>query len=386
MARGWKSTKNPPEFAGIAIENYVDVNETNLRRTRAGTMSNADVLLAEARRNIDEARQGETEGWRFADTGEGFSSAGVALQNAWRVERSIPDGPPWSVDDLAAIEADILAIPGRTNAQRDQLLDDARSGKKWSWRPRVPASGPPLVWRMQIEGAKHSAMWSYDASAVLERFARFCALDVIHLWNTPDVVVDYLKTGVGEREGIVAEIMNALNVVQKAEHFCCASRSEAVAVVTATALAAVVSAIKAAQMAVNTCLSLGSSYLLNNAAMASRFASDAVAWDVVGVVALNAVTPGRVKNTNIRPTDWASLLYINVDESGPNKSASWSPGWYAARDADREERSENLHYALLARQHEQGREAEAQEAGERLAKLAELPEDVDPDVGIDREV
>ena len=34
-----------------------------------------------------------------------------------------------------------------------------------------------------------------DASEILRKFARLCALDVIHLWDAPDVVVRYLKTG-----------------------------------------------------------------------------------------------------------------------------------------------------------------------------------------------
>ena len=29
----------------------------------------------------------------------------------------------------------------------------------------------------------------------LRKFSRMCALDVIHLWNAPDIVVEYLKTG-----------------------------------------------------------------------------------------------------------------------------------------------------------------------------------------------
>ena len=34
-----------------------------------------------------------------------------------------------------------------------------------------------------------------DVSDVLRDFARRCALDVVHLWDAPDVVVRYLKTG-----------------------------------------------------------------------------------------------------------------------------------------------------------------------------------------------
>jgi outer membrane protein assembly factor BamB len=34
-----------------------------------------------------------------------------------------------------------------------------------------------------------------DISEVLKKFARMCALDVVHLWDAPDVVMEYLKTG-----------------------------------------------------------------------------------------------------------------------------------------------------------------------------------------------
>ena len=34
-----------------------------------------------------------------------------------------------------------------------------------------------------------------DISVTLRHFARLCALDVIHPWNPPEVVVEHLKTG-----------------------------------------------------------------------------------------------------------------------------------------------------------------------------------------------
>lgn len=44
--------------------------------------------------------------------------------------------------------------------------------------------------------ARHrEVLWHADAEAILWEFARLCALDVIHLWDAPDVVVRYLKTG-----------------------------------------------------------------------------------------------------------------------------------------------------------------------------------------------
>jgi hypothetical protein len=35
----------------------------------------------------------------------------------------------------------------------------------------------------------------FDATDLLRAFARQCALDVVHLWDAPQVVVDYLRSG-----------------------------------------------------------------------------------------------------------------------------------------------------------------------------------------------
>jgi len=64
----------------------------------------------------------------------------------------------------------------------------------------------PVVWRVNLSGeivkgddkcvaTKREYLWGYDATDVLRKFARMCALDVIHLWDAPDVVVRYIKTG-----------------------------------------------------------------------------------------------------------------------------------------------------------------------------------------------
>jgi len=38
-------------------------------------------------------------------------------------------------------------------------------------------------------------LWWADASQILREFARRCALEVVHLWDAPDVVIKYLETG-----------------------------------------------------------------------------------------------------------------------------------------------------------------------------------------------
>ena len=47
----------------------------------------------------------------------------------------------------------------------------------------------------KVVGTSCVHMVGADATEVLSKFARMCALDVVHLWDAPDVVVRYLNTG-----------------------------------------------------------------------------------------------------------------------------------------------------------------------------------------------
>ena len=65
----------------------------------------------------------------------------------------------------------------------------------------------PIVWRVRMggtgvdDGDKLAASertyigGGIDVSDTLRLFARQCALDVVHLWDAPDIVIKYLKTG-----------------------------------------------------------------------------------------------------------------------------------------------------------------------------------------------
>ena len=64
----------------------------------------------------------------------------------------------------------------------------------------------PYIWRVELGGqivrgddkavaTERTYLWGCDATDTLRKFARLCALDVIHLWDAPDIVVRYLKTG-----------------------------------------------------------------------------------------------------------------------------------------------------------------------------------------------
>jgi hypothetical protein len=44
-------------------------------------------------------------------------------------------------------------------------------------------------------GRKRKIIKSIDATTPLREFSRWCALEIVHLWNVPDIVISYLKTG-----------------------------------------------------------------------------------------------------------------------------------------------------------------------------------------------
>jgi len=47
----------------------------------------------------------------------------------------------------------------------------------------------------KIVASERTPLWGFNTEPVLRKFARMCALDVIDLWDAPDLVVRYLKAG-----------------------------------------------------------------------------------------------------------------------------------------------------------------------------------------------
>jgi len=60
---------------------------------------------------------------------------------------------------------------------------------------RVRLSGEILIGDDKMCAPLRTYLWGYDATGILRAFARRCALDVVHLWDPPGVVLKYLKTG-----------------------------------------------------------------------------------------------------------------------------------------------------------------------------------------------
>ncbi|HJS81332.1 MAG TPA: hypothetical protein VJ742_00690 [Nitrososphaera sp.] len=60
---------------------------------------------------------------------------------------------------------------------------------------RVEVSGQIVKGYDKLAGTERKVLWMADATETLRAFSRWCALDVIHLWDAPEIVVKYLKTG-----------------------------------------------------------------------------------------------------------------------------------------------------------------------------------------------
>ena len=60
---------------------------------------------------------------------------------------------------------------------------------------RVECGGEIIHDTDKLVCTERTILWRVDATEILREFARRCALDVIHLWDAPDIVVRYLNTG-----------------------------------------------------------------------------------------------------------------------------------------------------------------------------------------------
>jgi hypothetical protein len=60
---------------------------------------------------------------------------------------------------------------------------------------RVELTGTIFEDGDKLAASERTILWRLDATDVLRAFARRCALDVVHLWDAPEIVRTYLETG-----------------------------------------------------------------------------------------------------------------------------------------------------------------------------------------------
>ena len=173
----------------------------------------------------------------------------------------------------------------------------------------------PILWRVELGGTivphgsptdKYAASertalaGGIDVSPMLLEFARKCALSVIHLWDAPAVVREYLETG---KEDLRAAAWDAAAWAAGA-----ATRAAAWAAAWAEARAAAGAAAWAAGAATRAAA--------RAAAWAAGAATRAAAWDAAWAAAW----------ADARAAAWAAAR----DAAG---AAAWAAAWDAAGDA-----------------------------------------------------
>ncbi len=115
---------------------------------------------------------------------------------AWHfVDDTLRDGRPVPADGVKLVYDGPLKICAQGLHASERIIDALFYSKG------------NMICRVQIEGAEsqgeddkivgrtRTILWRINGEPVLREFARKCALDVIHLWDAPPVVRQYLETG-----------------------------------------------------------------------------------------------------------------------------------------------------------------------------------------------
>ena len=102
--------------------------------------------------------------------------------------RPIPPDGEWLVHDgeLVMCESGLHA---------SKRLVDALKYAPGNTICRVEVDGKIIKDDDKLVATRRKILWRVDGEQVLRAFARWCALGVIHLWDAPDGVIEYLTTG-----------------------------------------------------------------------------------------------------------------------------------------------------------------------------------------------
>jgi hypothetical protein len=60
---------------------------------------------------------------------------------------------------------------------------------------RVELSGEIIKDTDKLVASERTILWRVEAKEIILKFARDCALDVVHLWNAPEIVKQFLSSG-----------------------------------------------------------------------------------------------------------------------------------------------------------------------------------------------
>jgi len=156
-------------------------------------------------------------------------------------------------DGREVVAGEAIAVGGQPVLCENGLHASRKATNALKYAPgpyvwRVEVSGDVVEGDDKLAGRCRRAIWGFDATDLLLRFARKCALDVVDLWDAPDVVVRFLKTGDGVRAAYVAAEA-AYVAAEAAEAAEAAVAAEAYAAAYSAAYAAAYAAARAAEAA-----------------------------------------------------------------------------------------------------------------------------------------
>ena len=103
-------------------------------------------------------------------------------------------------DNRRVREGEVYSCEGEIELCHNGMHGSVRAFDALSFRKGCIVSRVEIVGEVKragdkVVGRSRRVLWTYDATEVLGKFSRMCALDVIGLWDASDVVVQYLKTG-----------------------------------------------------------------------------------------------------------------------------------------------------------------------------------------------
>jgi pyruvate/2-oxoglutarate dehydrogenase complex dihydrolipoamide acyltransferase (E2) component len=114
---------------------------------------------------------------------------------AWHfVSDTLRDGSPIPADgEVLVHEGPLELCASGLHASKNIL--DALQYAPGSIICRVEVGGEIIHGYDKLVASERTILWRVSGEQVLRQFARMCALDVLHLWDAPAIVVQYLQTG-----------------------------------------------------------------------------------------------------------------------------------------------------------------------------------------------
>ena len=123
--------------------------------------------------------------------------SGARTVRAWHF---LPADRRCRYDGRAVVAGEWLAASGELALCQNGMHASRRALDALQYAPgpivcRVELRGDVIEGTDKLVARERRVVWVGNATPQLRKFARLCALDVVHLWDCPPIVLRYLKTG-----------------------------------------------------------------------------------------------------------------------------------------------------------------------------------------------